>query len=109
MNTETAYEMMQKVLPDVVEIVTDPDVEALRLKIDQKKGDSIKLLLPEAVPLLLTKHKTATLNILAAAAGKSVAEILAQPFSDTAILTTSTIMEEIMLFFAFCLRMAMHA
>lgn len=109
MKTEMAFDIMAKILPDVVEIVNDPEMEAARVKLKQKDGASIKALMPEVLPLFITKHRAAVVNILAAAAGKTAEEINEQPFEQTAVLTTSTFVEEIMFFFAFCLRMAMHA
>lgn len=109
MKTEMAFDIMEKILPDVVEIVNDPELEAVRVKLDPKNSANIKALMPEVVPLFIKKHRTAMVNILAAAAGKTAEEINEQPFEKTAVLTTATFIEEIMLFFAFCLRMAMHA
>lgn len=108
MKTELAFEVMCNVLPDVAEIINDPELEKAQKNAKALKK-TFKQAMTELLPFFLNKHRGAVLNIFAAVQGKTLEEVKEQPFTETTIVTVTKAMEEIMLFFAFCLRMAMHA
>ena len=107
MKTELAFDVMSQIIPDVAEIINDPKLQAAK-ETAKKQNKSFKQAMPELLPLFLQDHREAMLHIFAAVQGKSVEDVKLQPFSETTIAATASVMEEIMLFFAFCLRMAMH-
>ncbi len=108
MKTELAFDVMSQILPDVAEIVNDPKLS--KAKADaQRDGKTFKQAMGEMLPLFLVDHREAVMRIFAAVQGKSLEDVKAQPFKETTIAAVAGVMEEVMLFFGFCLRMAMHA
>ena len=108
MKTEIAFDMMSKILPDVVEIINDPKLTNAKAAA-KAANKTFKQAMPELLPLFLEDHREAVLRIFAAVQEKSVEDVKAQPFKETTIAAVAGVMEEVMLFFGFCLRMAMHA
>ena len=108
MKTELAFDMMTQILPDVAEIVNDPKLAAAKTQA-RAQGKSFKQAMTELLPLFLQDHRESVMRIFAAVQGKTVEDVKEQPFRQTTIETVAEVMEEVMLFFGFCLRMAMHA
>lgn len=108
MKTELAFDVMSQILPDVAEIVNDPKLS--KAKADaQRDGKTFKQAMGEMLPLFLQDHREAVMRIFAAVQGKSLEDVKVQPFKETTIAAVAGVMEEVMLFFGFCLHMAMHA
>lgn len=108
MKTEIAFDVMSKLLPDVVEIINDPKLTSAK-EAAKAAGKTFKQAMPELLPLFLVDHREAVMRIFAAVQDKTLEEVKAQPFRETTINTVASVMEDVMLFFGFCLRMAMHA
>ena len=108
MKTELAFDVMSRILPDVAEIVNDPKLSQAK-SAAQRDGKTFKQAMTDMLPLFLQDHREAVLRIFAAVQGKSLDDVKAQPFKETTITTVASAMEDVMLFFGFCMRMAMHA
>lgn len=108
MNTEFAFEIMERITPDVVEILNDPAVQGVKLALKEGNISPIESI-RDLYPALFTAHKDAMYNIIAATAGKTVDEIKAQPFSDTVTVLRDGFVDEMLGFFVSWLRMVLKA
>ena len=110
MNTATGFELMEKILPDVAEIMGDEDVKRLKEQIqaDAEHGGAKNVFMP-TMQLFLGKHREAMFRIAAALCGKTVEETMAQPMEETMEALQTRFSEDMIRFFALCLRMVMTA
>lgn len=109
MSTELGFEMMDKLLPDVAEIFGDDEVKALKAQVNKDGKVSVGVNFAPVMRLFLGKHRPAMLRMAAVMGGCSVEEINAQPLEKTIELLQSGVNDQMLSFFALCLRMVMTA
>lgn len=109
MNTALGFDMMDKLLPDVAEIFADDEVKALKAQVSKDGKVAVGVSLAPVMALFLGKHRQAMLRMAATLAGCSVEEINAQPLEKTIELLQSGVNDQLLAFFAVCLRMVMTA
>ena len=107
MNTIDCFDMMEKMLPDIVEVLSDEDI--LKFKDETRGGKPIKAgdAINTLLPLFISKHRDATLRIVAGVSGKTVDEVKKQPIDKTTADLKFT--DDVYSFFASCLRMVLKA
>lgn len=108
MKTELAFDVMTGILPDVAQILNDPELAAAKAAC-RAKNQTASQAMTALLPFFLEKHRAQVLHIFAALQGKTVEEIGQAPFTEAVIQLVADRMEEVLLFFAWCLRMAMQA
>ena len=110
MNTELGFDLMEKLLPDVSEILSDESVK--KMKLDFRKdggGISVGAGMGAVLPLFLGKYRENMYRIAAAISEKGTEEIKRQPVGETLAALQNGMTEEMLSFFASCLRMVMSA
>ena len=108
LNTEKGFDLMEKILPEVANILEDDDIKDVRSGI-VRENDKIsvrKNFLP-VMSLFVGKRRESVIRIVAAVKGKSVEEVKEQPINETIEDFQQCMCEEMMVFFAACLRMVM--
>lgn len=110
MQTDVAFDMMEKLLPHLSAVINDADVgetmkEIRKKQGGQQSGDMMAALLP----LFIGKHREAMFNIVAVLEGKTVDEVRCQEFSQTIAAMRRNFVDDMLVFFHYCLRMARAA
>ena len=107
MKTIDSFDMMEKLLPDIVELLSDEDI--VQFKEETRSGKKIKAeeAINSLLPLFVVKHKDATLRIVAAVSDKTVDEVKEQPLAVTT--ADFKFIDEVYGFFASCLRLVLKA
>ena len=110
MSTELGFDMMEKLLPDVALILADEDVKSVKESV-AKKDDKIVVGMSFApiLALFLGKHREVMFRIAATISHKTVAEVKKQPLHDTVETVQQGLSDDMMTFFASCLRLVMTA
>lgn len=110
MNTATAFDIMEKMLPVVADIVSDDDVKSVKDGL-KKTGDKIAAgtNFEPIMALFLGKRRESMFELAAIASGESVEKVKSQPLAVTIQTLQQAIDGEMMSFFALCLRMVMTA
>lgn len=110
MTTATAFDIMERMLPIVSDIVSGDDVK--EVKDNLKKTDNkiaVGTSFEPIMALFLGKRRESMFELAAIASGESVEAVKKQPLSATMQTLQQTIDGEMMSFFALCLRMVMTA
>lgn len=110
MSTELGFDMMEKLLPDVALILSDEDVKNAKNNV-AKKDDKI-IVGSSFAPILglfLGKHREVMFRIAATISQTTVAEVKNQPLHDTVETVQQGLSDDMMAFFASCLRLVMTA
>ena len=106
MSTDKAFECMARMVPHVVEIVSDPNVAEAKKRLTDKgseltNGDFML----EIYPLLMRDHHGALCGIVAAMEGKTPEEVMAQPYTETFAAIKAGFTKELFDFFPFAMRL----
>ena len=110
MSTEVGFDLMERILPDVAEIMSDEDVKRLKEQIRTEDAQgSVKGVFMPTMALFLGKHREAVYRIAAAVSGKTVEETRNQPMGDTIEALQAGFTDDMIRFFGLCLRMVMTA
>ena len=84
MSTERALECMTKIVPHMVEIVSDPQVAEVKKMLLEKGAQATNSDVMEAIyPLLMDKHRDAVCGMIAAMSDKTVDEVKKQPWQES--------------------------
>lgn len=108
MTTEMAFDAMEKLLPHLAAVVSDPEIRhaADIVKTEEGKKTPVFDLLPTMLPMFITRHREDMLHIVAAFKGVTVEEARALPFRETVAAMRENLVGDMLLFFMLCLRMA---
>ena len=109
MNTELGFDLMEKLLPDVAAILSDEKVKKIKAELRKDGSIAIGEGMQAVLPLFLGKYRENMLRMAAVIGGKTEEEIRAQPLSATLELIHQGMTDEMLAFFASCLRMVMSA
>lgn len=111
MKTSIAFEHMAHALPYVSELLNDEALVKARIAMKTRAdGEPINgTLLAELLPTFLLKKPEAVYGLLGALNGKTADEIAQQDFDKTVKLLESPMLDELMRFFIFAVRMANYA
>ena len=106
MSTEKAFECMVRMVPYVVEIMSDPAVAEAKAKLKEKDGELTGGDFMLAMyPLLMRDHAEALCGIVAAMSEKTPDEVKAQPLGETLAALGAGITKELFDFFPFAVRL----
>lgn len=108
MTTEFAFALMEKILPDVVEILSDPNIQTQKNNFKNGEVDAMHLL-GDMMPVLIVTHRGAMFRIIAALSEKTVDEVQKQDFTETLKVWRGGFIDEMMGFFVPSLRMVLKA
>lgn len=106
MNTVESFDMMEKLLPDIVELLADPAIAEFKETARNERVKSSEVI-AGLLPVFITKHRNATLRIIAEVSGKTVDEVKKQPLADT--IEDFKFSDEVYSFFGSCLRLVLRA
>lgn len=111
MKTSVAFENMSRALPYVAELLNDEAViDAKRIMKTRADGEAMNSsLLTSLMPTFLTRNPHAVYGLLGAISGKTPQEVADQDWDDTVKLLESPILDDLMRFFIFAVRMANYA
>lgn len=111
MKTSVAFETMSRALPYVAELLNDEAViDAKRIMKTRAEGETMNSgLLTSLMPTFLTRNPRAVFGLLGAISGKTPEEIAEQDWKDTAKLLETPLLDDLMRFFIFAVRMANYA
>lgn len=104
MKTDFAFDVMEKILPDVAELMNDDEV-----KLPKEEGAKVGDMMTKMLPVFITKHRTALYNIVGAISGKTSEDVAAQDWSETLKIFMDGFTEGMFVFFICCLRLARRA
>lgn len=111
MKTSIAFEHMTRALPYVAELLNDDAVIAAKVAMKTRtEGEAVNgKLLSDLMPTFLMKKPDAVYGLLGAISGKTPEEIAEQDFSKTIKLLESPMLDDLMRFFIYAVRMANYA
>lgn len=109
MNTELGFDLMEKLLPDVAAILNDEKVKKIKAEMRSDGSIAIGEGMNAVLPLFLGKYRENLIRMAAAISGKSEKEIMEQPMGETLAVFQAGVTDEMLSFFASCLRMVMSA
>lgn len=105
MKTELAFNVMEKILPYVEEIMND-DAVKITSEDFAKDGAKVGDVMSKLLPLFITKHRDAMFSITGALNGITADEVKEQDFAETVkSLYESKFIDEMFGFFIWCLRL----
>lgn len=108
MKTNIAFDVMEKILPDVAELMNDDDVK-LDSEDFRKDGAKVGDMMTKLMPVFISRHRSAFFNIIAAISGKTAEEVAEQDFAETLKAFTEGFTDDMFVFFVLCLRLARRA
>ena len=107
MQTDVAFEKMEKLLPYVSAVINDAELSALMQEIRRKQGSQkAGNAMDSLLPIFIAKHRDEMWNIVAILSDKSVEEVKEQEFGVTLDVMRKCFLDEMLVFFHYCLRMA---
>lgn len=110
MSTDLGFDMMEKLLPDVASILADEDVKRVKESFAKKNAKiAVGASFDPVLGLFLGKHRETMFRIAATVSQKTVAEVKKQPLHDTVETVQQGLSDDMMTFFASCLRLVMTA
>lgn len=84
MTTEMSFDVMQNILPYVVEINGDEEIQnAKKAYIGENGNNDPYMLMNALLPLLLARHRKAVYILMGSVCGKTAEEVAAQDFKTT--------------------------
>lgn len=107
MKTEAAFEAMVKMLPYVTAILEDADLTAEREKIKAKTSTGAQTF-GAVIPLVLGRHGSDMIAIVAAACGMEEKDVREMPMQEVRELFEEA-WKDVLGFFPLCLRLVMSA
>lgn len=105
MNTKMKFESMEKALPYVAELADSEELKEFKTNVrenDLRGGELLK----ELLEIMLVKRRDAVFGLLGAMSGRTAEEIENQDWEETRELMKSDIMNDVVDFFTFSVRMA---
>lgn len=111
MDTKTTFEVMEKALPLVLELIRDEEVVEFkeRFKGENKEDVTIGEAMEKLMGIFLLKKRAVVVQLLSVVTGKSVEQIEEQDYSITKIDMKNTVIGDIFDFFGWSLHMAVKA
>lgn len=110
MATETGFDTMEKLLPDVADILSDDAVKEIKNGVEKENGKIVvSAVFAPVMRLFLGKHREAMYGLVATLCGKTPEDVKKQPLSETVATLRDGVSDEMLTFFASCLRMVMSA
>ena len=106
MSTEQGFDVMEKLVPYVNEIVSDEEVGKIAAAYRESRNAADSM--GQLFPLMVQKHRDALYGMVAVTSGKTVEEVRKQPLSKTKEGFDAALCDDVIDFFILFLRMAVR-
>ncbi len=111
MDTKTTFEVMEKALPLVLELIRDEEIVDFKaqMKGEEKEDITLGAAMEKLLGVFLLKKRQTVIELIATVTGKTVQQVQEQDFSITKVDLKQIAAGDIFDFFAWSLHMATKA